>query len=577
MFKSPATYLFWSAALMIFLSLGNVGCTCLSGARYTLAQAEMVIQSDPGKSLEIIESIDGNELSGSHDRALYSLLYSQALDKNYIDLTTDSIITTAVAYYSERNNHLRRAQAYYYLGRVQYNAREMEPAMESFLEAKESAVKSEDYLLSGQIYSILGKLHYEQLLLIEAHDLYKEAAVWFFKAAQAKRAANALSYAGKCSYMLGKDSAAIALLNDAIAIYQKQGCTLETVLNICSIADIMINGNEVDKALELLENVSASYQINPADNFRFYPLLSKIYKLKNEFEKAEKYAYMTVVSKETDQLTKAGALLMLKELAFTNREYEKSKRYDSLYLAINNNIVAQREESHLVEIQARYSKEQLEESYRKLNSRYNRTSIIFAVIIFLAAAGTIALYRYHKRRSKEIYCICTEEAQALESTIRKLEQNLSLLEREFTDLKEKSLENDINFIASLKLRIDYIKELLDVAYISSERPEKFYSKFREYTEKMNRSKNSNSDIIFIANRLNNGIIDHLKKKTPSLTRNELLYCSLISLGFSANAIRLLNGHTNQTSTYNTRSKINKKLGISNMKLETYLKQLNSRL
>ncbi len=577
MFKSPATYLFWSAALMIFLSLGNVGCTCLSGARYTLAQAEMVMQSDPGKSLEIIESIDGNELSGSHDRALYSLLYSQALDKNYIDLTTDSIITTAVAYYSEKNNHLRRAQAYYYLGRVQYNAREMEPAMESFLEAKESAVKSEDYLLSGQIYSILGKLHYEQLLLLEAHDLYKEAAVWFFKAAQAKRAANALSYAGKCSYMLGKDSAAIALLNDAIAIYQKQGCTLETVLNICSIAGIMINGNEVDKALELLENVSLSYRINPADNFRFYPLLSKIYKLKNEFEKAEKYAYITVVSKETDQLTKAGALLMLKELALTNREYEKSKKYDSLYLAINNNIVAQREESHLVEIQARYSKEQLEESYRKLNSRYNRTSIIFAVIIFLAAAGTIALYRYHKRRSKEIYCICTEEAQALESTIRKLEQNLSLLEREFTDLKEKSLENDINFIASLKLRIDYIKELLDVAYISSERPEKFYSKFREYTEKMNRNKSSNSDIIFIANRLNNGIIDHLKKNTPSLTRNELLYCSLISLGFSANAIRLLNGHTNQTSTYNTRSKINKKLGISNMKLETYLKQLNSRL
>ena len=215
------------------------GCNFPSKERYQMARAEMLMHTLPDSALFILRNIEAGQLQNCHDRALYSLLYSQALDKNYIDITSDSIISTAVHYYSKSKNHNRKAQSLYYLGRTHYNGNEIEAAAEAFLKAKEAVLKTDNHFLSGQIYNILGKLYYEQQLFTEAADAYKNSSNLFKLANEPKRLANALSYTGKCYYLLGLDSIAIKYHKDAIEVYKGISEYSGILKNAYAIAEII--------------------------------------------------------------------------------------------------------------------------------------------------------------------------------------------------------------------------------------------------------------------------------------------------------------------------------------------------
>ena len=67
--------------------------------RNTLSQLESVasyIKDAPARALDELDSLHLAGISGREANAKYALLYSMALDKNYIDKTNDSLINIAV-------------------------------------------------------------------------------------------------------------------------------------------------------------------------------------------------------------------------------------------------------------------------------------------------------------------------------------------------------------------------------------------------------------------------------------------------------------------------------------------------
>ena len=58
----------------------------------SLTKIERYIQDNPVKALEQLKKMPVEEIKSPPEKALHSLLYSMALDKNYVDLQTDSII-----------------------------------------------------------------------------------------------------------------------------------------------------------------------------------------------------------------------------------------------------------------------------------------------------------------------------------------------------------------------------------------------------------------------------------------------------------------------------------------------------
>lgn len=106
-----------------------------------LASAESLMWVKPDSALKIMESIDTLRINGRASKALYSLLYSMALDRNHVVVTDSRIITQAVKYYERHGSPDDRFKSLCYLGRIQNAANEYDKAVVTFSKALEHADK----------------------------------------------------------------------------------------------------------------------------------------------------------------------------------------------------------------------------------------------------------------------------------------------------------------------------------------------------------------------------------------------------------------------------------------------------
>ena len=130
---------------------------------------------------EALAAMDGSRLHGEA-RALHALLYSQALDKCYIDVTNDSTISIATRYYCKGEEPLRAMQALYYHGRVMENAKNSKEAIRLYTQAMEYVDKVDDSYATGLLCAHLGYLYREDYnyplaleYLQKSYDYYKQS------------------------------------------------------------------------------------------------------------------------------------------------------------------------------------------------------------------------------------------------------------------------------------------------------------------------------------------------------------------------------------------------------------------
>lgn len=554
------------AALLILLILASISCSSSNAVKCKLEKSEMLMQDFPDSSLAILQSITSGQLAGKKEKALHSLLYSQALDKNYIDITDDSIINIAVNYYSNRNDEKRKAQSWYYLGRVYYNANNIKAAVESFLKAKAAAEKGDNHFLTGQIYSIFGKLYYDQNFFIESADAYKSAAKFFKDAEEPGRCANSLSYAAINYHLIGEDSVALDYYGRAIELYEQISNVKAVVDNTYCKAAVLFKLKMADSAINCIQRVKLKYNIKE-EALEYYPLLCELNFEKGNYDKARFYgkAYLDSEISRSDYKNRCGILWIMKNISLKENNLSDHLKYEEEYLKLNHKMLREKEQRNIKAIEARYSHTNLEESYSLLEKEGRRNMFIYTISLALILAASVGIYIYSKKealRAKRKYA----------SDLKILEKVNSSLKQQLDNIKQRSettVECDDAVIGGLASRINFIKDLLEYSYVTEGHPDKFYNKFQDYMAEHRNG--SFDDIIFVANKMYGGVIENLKKQYPALNKKELLYCSMIYLGFSSNAIRAMYMHQNVTSIYNTRSKINRKLGIKNIKLDTYLR------
>lgn len=126
---------------IVILLLGIVTfvlCTisgCVHSVDSRLKTAEYLMEEHPDSALSILSSIDVDKFPHLEDLALYGLLYTQALDKNHLDPTDDSIISRSVEFYGERGDKDYLLKSTYFLGRTQFIKRHYSSAIVNFYKA----------------------------------------------------------------------------------------------------------------------------------------------------------------------------------------------------------------------------------------------------------------------------------------------------------------------------------------------------------------------------------------------------------------------------------------------------------
>lgn len=180
---------FWSMSrvflltiLLLFASLVNSSCERSTTPRLTtiLDDVESFINEYPDSALSVLRKLDNPEsLHNPALRARASLLHSMALDKCYIDLQTDSILSPAIDWYRHHGSSDDRMKTYYYLGRLQYNAAQYQAAIVTFSEALEIDNKAVDLKYKGLINQAIADTYVETYQERESQP-YLDKAYEFF-------------------------------------------------------------------------------------------------------------------------------------------------------------------------------------------------------------------------------------------------------------------------------------------------------------------------------------------------------------------------------------------------------------
>ena len=165
----------------IFLILAAfilVGCTPLK-VKNTLKDVESYISERPDSALTVLESIDRSDLRSRRSEAHHALLHAMALDKNYIDVTDDSLASVAVRYYRKHGPKKYLARSLYYKGLSYYYNMEYDKSIIELSKAEPVAAMHDSlYLgfinvLRADIFNINYNSLEEITALEKALDIYK--------------------------------------------------------------------------------------------------------------------------------------------------------------------------------------------------------------------------------------------------------------------------------------------------------------------------------------------------------------------------------------------------------------------
>lgn len=148
-----------------------------------LKDVESYIQERPDSALKILDELNRKFLTNNELRAKFSLLYSIALDKNYIDTTDLSIIQPAVDFYSKHGTPIERMKTYFYRGAIHVNRGEDNRAMCVFQLSLEDSSRVSDNHYKELVNSAISDV-FSRNNNVEQELAYAKAALNYGRLAQ---------------------------------------------------------------------------------------------------------------------------------------------------------------------------------------------------------------------------------------------------------------------------------------------------------------------------------------------------------------------------------------------------------
>ena len=432
------------------LAICLFSCTCHSEHWETLAQVESYIEERPDSALSVLGRIDASELSGREEMARYALLYSMALDKNYIDTTTFDVLQPAIDYYIEHGTSDEQLRTYYYQGRIYQNKGDYDAAMQSFMNATDLRQIATDSLLLAHTLVAQGTLYYKQYKIKEFIHNNLEAAVLYGAIGRHIFEIHSYTNALDGNIMLNNKSGADSILSiceplvkenpdgetylfPSLVTYTVNFCSPEVIKAFLDkYQDVGLTREETmgfaygysrigdyDKAMTLLSGISPAAQT--LDSLKYLSVKLKVLEKQGKYEQA--FALYNEFSSMLGRLQNG---LLSQDLLFANKKHQ---------LEVN----------HLTEIR-------------------NRDRIIFVSICsILALIILVGWLFYYSYRNKTKRFLANKECETLRLEQANLKLEIAQLESERDNLKE--LQREQSELAApiqdvIKNRLDILNGLL---------------------------------------------------------------------------------------------------------------------
>lgn len=465
--------------LIAFTALLNIQCSGNVKEKTPLPElvhAESVMFDHPDSALHILEDMPmPSARRDKENHALWCLLVTQAQYKRMMKIPSDSLVRIAYDYYKPTDNARRKAMSALYMGDINYELRNIEEAMQYYLEGKTEVEKTDDYKTGYLVMVSLCRLYLYRDFADYALEACRKAYDYAVKDSNKRYQLASLKFMARC-YCIS-DS-----LSKAIDTYHKcSELTLELELENyyydiqSEIALVYKNKGDIEKSLEIIKSFPIKYQ--PA------LLTGKNYYLLGQQDSA--YIYLNEALKTYNIYTKASAYEYLYKLADTPQYRKYLKTYCDSLLFYNDSIIAIDKGKEIIAYKEKYDHQKLITEQQRLKlEKADAQRLLFIITICLIVAIAVVAYLYQKRLVRK------------ETTIRKQSEKLQDYMLQLHEYETRLMQNN--------RYMEELKEQLSGQEMNSE-------ELHEYREQIDSLQVENSRLSEKINSLQHHINDYSSK------------------------------------------------------------------
>ena len=535
-------------ALTALLITTMMGCQGTADKRLVLA--DTLMWKNPDSSLTILNSINRNSLQGNENQAYYALLLTQAQFRCYGNCSSDSLINSALDYYSDNHNREHYTRSLLYRGAYyEFSANQPVEAIKWYKQAENNA-DSTDYRNLAQINFRMGMLYYKNYASNNLDlNKFQMAAHYYEILRDKKMTMAALEYSGNVLR--------ITDINEARKCYDMALSTARELKDTSSIYSIDIN-----YALMYIEDslysqakkyILDAFRLNNSfeENYNYY-MMSLIYANQKDLDSA-KY-FISLLDKS--QNTAYDSLLMykaLREIALCENKLSQYRIFNTLCNKISNSLEYNKTRYKLLDSEQEFDKSTKSDASISLGKKKKIISLLIGSLLLISVVFLL-LYLKKKKDSKRLI-----------DEIRN--ENSDKYDR----LNDELVNINNRFANVMLSHISVLKNIMSQTY---NEPRDYQSKNAEHKVSPidDTDKEFWNGLYDYLNLKHSNIIKRIEKKYPRLSPTEMNVIGLICCGFNDAEIAVCKGYRNAKTVKSKRNKIKDKMNLDVL-LVDYLKQM----
>ena len=543
---------------IIFILLSMLlSCTGNKAYDQQLSKADSIMDIADDSAQIAIKMLDALKPEWSKftkaQRMRYDLLYHKAMNKAYIDFTSDSTMLAVVDYYEHHGTANDKMLAYYILGCVYRDMHEAPMALEYYNKATEqadTAAQDCDYATLCRVYSQMGVLFSKQYLPYQELFSFEKATHYAYKAHDTL---NAIRYyynkTGAYTYLDNEDSA-IIVNTRAAELFRKHGYDRAADIAFGCNYVYYLKRNNIDKAKKAFEAYNRANFVgnqNYEDSYAFLlyekglfflqtnQLDSAYCKLNESLKFSKSFSNKAIITKTLAQYyLKSNNPILAAKYAMKSTEYNDSDL-----------VRVRKTQLHQLQAMYDYSRNKRLAMVAEQKSE-KRIMVIYVVILCSIILFCLSIFIYKLQMNKKNHRISLIQ-QLYNDSLLKLQSNQRELQR-VKDLNElEVIQQKEEVIMNLKNTIKDIREKFSGSLLTDTdiilQNSAIFRKIQFITLHP-KEKLSNEDWIELSDFIEQLIPSFPQMLKNRLTEKEYHICLLIRLHISPSSISNLVGLSN---------------------------------
>ncbi len=579
----------FSIRIAFFFILSFLAVSChrdTDALNMTFSKVEKCMDLCPDSALNLLKGIHDPEKLWGESQATYALLMTQAMDKNYMKFSSDSLIALALNYYTiTQTSPIMYAKALFYHGRVMLELDKEEEALKSFLAAKDVYERTKDHKMLALIAEEVGMINRKQDLYDDALTNFREALTTYKQLKDSLSVISAsLNIARVYLFKSEWDSCSLYYNNALEIAVQKNYLSEITILH-----ELGILYRSMQNLSEAERYFLAAYEKETDEEKKYMECFSLgyLYMQMGQTENARKYLIMSANSSKAYTQISAYDCLYFLEKDIDN--FEEAIVYHELADSITNAMEELNSRELIASLQKKYENEKLRNDNLQMKVRYTNF-ILWGTIAFLFVVACMCYYYYKNRNNKKKIAEIELQIQENEEEIERYQQEIEDIQISKDQVLKENLmlEENRTKVGELNGKIvlltmqnktlsEHLKELggeLNVGISSGS----FIHAFRlllAIKEGTLRGKLSNEErqkLFSLFDLIYWNYVSRLLERAPTLTKHDLEICCFLKFGLSHEELSCI-FHTTSDSVTRAKGRLKGRLGISPQDdLDLFLKE-----